>query len=337
MNYVQKLKDKMIIQGEDEKYIELCTSYAQKLCDNNVPVIFDFKHLALLLGYEPSELAFYLFASDDSFYTQIQIPKKSGGMRNIEIPSDRLKNIQRWILKNVLNNIVVHDSCYGFMKGKSIYDNALLHVGKDCVLNMDLKDFFPSISQKDVFNIFYQRGYTKKVSYYLAKLLTKDGVLPQGSPASPQISNIVAKHLDKRLSELSKRYNAVYSRYADDLTFSGTSNIKNMIPIISKIVREEKFQLNERKTRYSYYFQRQEVTGLIVNKKVSVPKEYLRELFKEIYYCKKFGVSSHLKKTKNHKIFFKEHMYGKAYFIKMIDREMGEKILNELDSILWEY
>lgn len=337
MNYVQKLKNRMIEQGEDEKYIEVCTSYAQRLCDNNVPVIFDFKHLALLLGYEPSELAFYLFAPEDSFYTQIQIPKKSGALRDIEIPSDRLKSIQRWILRNILDDMEVHTSCYGFTKGKSIYDNASLHVGKECVLNMDLKDFFPSISQKDVFNIFYCKGYTKKVSYYLAKLLTKDGVLPQGSPASPKISNIVAIHLDKRLNELAKRYNAMYSRYADDLTFSGASNIKNMIPIITQIIQEERFQVNEKKTRYSYYFQRQEVTGLIVNEKVNIPKEYLRELDKEIYYCKKFGVSSHLKWTENHKSFFKEHMYGKAYFINMINKEMGQKILNELDSILWEY
>lgn len=337
MSYVQKLKDKMIAQGEDENYIELCVSYAQKLCNNGVPVIFDFKHLSLLLGYEPSELAFYLFASEDSFYTQMQIPKKSGGMRNIEIPSDRLKGIQRWILRNVLGNIEEHEACYGFTKGKSIYDNAFLHVGKQCVLNMDLKDFFPSITQKDVFNIFYQRGYTKKVSYYLAKLLTKDEILPQGSPASPQISNIVAKHLDKRLSELAKQYNATYSRYADDLTFSGSSNIKNMIPIVTRIIQEEAFQVNEKKTRYSFYFQRQEVTGLIVNKKVSVPKEYLREMYKEIYYCKKFGVSSHLKKTENPKSFFKEYMYGKAYFINMVDKEIGQKILCELDTILWEY
>lgn len=337
MSYVQKLIDKMIAQGEDKKYIDLCASYAQKLCDNSVPVVFDFKHLALLLGHEPLELAFYLFASEDLFYTKIQIPKKSGGVRDIEIPSDRLKSIQRWILRNVLDSMEVYESCYGFTKGKSIYDNALLHVGKDCVLNMDLKDFFPSISQKDVFNIFYQKGYTKKVSYYFAKLLTKDGILPQGSPASPQISNIVAKHLDKRLSELAKRYNATYSRYADDITFSGASNIRNMIPAITQIIQEEKFQVNENKTRYSYYFQRQEVTGLIVNRKVSVPKEYLREMYQEIYYCKKYGVASHLKKTNNHKSFFKEHMYGKAYFINMINKDMGQKILNELDSIMWEY
>ncbi len=337
MDYVQKLITKMEAQGEEKAYIELCATYAQKLCDNNVPVIFDFKHLSLLLGYEPMELTFYLYAPEESFYTRFQIPKKSGGVRDIEVPSDRLKSIQRWILRNILENIMTHDSCYGFKKGKSIYDNALLHVGKDCVLNMDLKDFFPSITQEDVFYVFYNMGYTKKVSYYLAKFLTKAGVLPQGSPASPIISNIVAEHMDKRLSKLAESYNAIYSRYADDITFSGATNITNMIPAVRKIVCEENFQVNEEKTRYSYYYQRQEVTGLIVNKKVSIPKEYLRELKQEIYYCKKYGVNSHLQKTENHKSFYKEHIYGKAYFVKMTDEEKGKEILNELDSIIWDY
>ena len=110
-----------------------------------------------------------------------------------------------------------------------------------------------------------------------------------------------------------------------------------MIPIIKKIVSEENFQVNEKKTRYAYYYQRQEVTGLIVNKKVSIPKGYIRDILKEIYYCKKYGVSSHLIKIGNHKSFYKEHMYGKAYFVYMFDREKGQKILCDLDSIDWEY
>ena len=151
------------------------------------------------------------------------------------------------------------------------------------------------------------------------------------------ISNIVAKHLDIRLNELAKCYNAVYSRYADDITFSGAYNIRNMISVVTKIIEEENFQVNVKKTRYAYYYQRQEVTGLIVNKKVSVPKKYLREIYKEIYYCQKYGVSSHLVKTDNHKSFYKEYMYGKAYFVNMVDKEKGQKILSDLDSIMWEY
>lgn len=337
MNYIQKLQEKMEEQRLHEKYIELCCSYAQKLCDNNLPVIFDFRHLSLLLGLDSAEVAFYLFVEEELYYNEIKIPKKSGGFRIIDIPSDRLKGIQRWILRNVLDKIAVQECCYGFRKEKSIYDNAKLHVGKECVLNMDLKDFFPSIKQDDVFKIFYMKGYTKQVSYYFAKLLTRNGELPQGSPASPMISNIVANHLDKRLSALAKKYDAKYSRYADDITFSGKSNIKNMIPIVTRIINEERFSVNDKKTRYAYYFQRQEVTGLIVNKKVSIPKEYIRELNKEIYFCKKYGVSSHLMKTNNHKSFYKEHLYGKAYFVNMVDKQLGQKILQQLDSIMWEY
>ena len=337
MNYIQKLQGKMKEQGIDEKYIELCCSYAQKLYDNNVPVVFDFKHLSLLLGLDPTEVAFYLFAEEDLYYKEIKIPKKSGGFRIIDIPSDRLKGIQKWILRHVLDKIEVQENCYGFRKEKSIYDNAKLHVGKECVLNMDIKDFFSSIKQEEVFKIFYIKGYTKKVSYYFAKLLTRNGKLPQGSPASPMISNIVARHLDKRLSALAEEYGAQYSRYADDITFSGKSNIKNMIPIATKIITEEKFNVNDNKTRYAYYYQRQEVTGLIVNKKVSIPKEYLRELNKEIYFCKKYSVSSHLAKTNNHKSFYKEHLYGKAYFINMVDKHLGQKILEQLNLIMWEY
>lgn len=336
-NYVQKLKIMMKEQSQEEEYTNLCCNYAQQLIDNNMPVIFDFQHLSLLLGLDTSDVAFYLFADSKRYYQKMKIPKKSGGMRIIDIPSERLKEVQRWILKNILKNIKVHECSYGFQKGKSICDNAKLHAGKECVLNMDIKNFFPSIKFNDVFNIFYKRGYTKKVSYYLAKLVTKDGCLPQGSPASPMISNIVAAHLDKRLSGLAKKYGAVYSRYADDITFSGKSSIINMISFVKKIIEDENFIVNDNKTRYAYSYQRQEVTGLIVNKKVNISKFYLKELKKEIYFCKKYGVSSHLIKTNNHKSFYKEHLYGKAYFIGMVDRKLGMKILQELDSIMWDY
>lgn len=335
--YVQKLNSLMKSQKLDEEYIELCCGYAQKLIDNNVPVIFDFKHLSLLLGLDTAKVAFYLFADESQYYEEVEIPKKAGGYRKIDIPSKCLKEIQSWIKRNILDNYLLHECSFGFRKGKSIYDNAKLHVGKECVVNMDMKDFFPSIKQEDVFYILYKKGYTKKVSYYLSKLLTKEGRLPQGSPASPMISNIVAMRLDKRLSALAKKYEAAYSRYADDITFSGKRNVKNLIPIAQKIIEEENFKVNEKKTRYAYDYQRQEVTGLIVNKKVSVPKNYLKEIRKEIYFCKKYGVSSHLIRTENHKSFYKEHLYGKAYFVNMVDKKLGKAILQELDSIIWEY
>lgn len=337
MNYVEKLVTKMREEAYEEEYISLCASYASKLLKNNVPVIFDFKHLALLLGCEPSELTFYLFARDEQFYSEIQIPKKNGEKRTIDIPSEQLKNIQRWILDNILIQYELHEDCFGFRKGKSICDNAARHVKKECVLNFDLKDFFPSIKYEDVYYLFYNKGYTKKVSYYLTKLLTKDGVLPQGSPASPMVSNIVALKLDKRLSCLAKKYNAEYSRYADDITFSGKRNITNMISLVKDIIEDENFKVNENKIRYAYYYQRQEVTGLIVNEKVSVSKAYIRELKKEIFFCQKYGVNSHLQRINCSKSFYKEHLFGKAYFVYMVEEDLGTKLLIELNKIEWEY
>ena len=337
MNYVELLKKEMEEQGKSDEYISLCVDYAQVLCNNNVPVIFDFTHLALLLGIDPPLVSYYLFANEEEFYRTYSIPKKAGGYREIDVPSNRLKGVQRWVLQNILSKVKVHDKCFGFMGGKSIYSNALNHVGKECVLNLDLKDFFPSITIKDVFFIFYNLGYTKKVSYYLAKLMTKGGVLPQGSPASPMISNIVGMRLDKRLDKLANTYGAFYSRYADDITFSGSSSIIKMLPTVEKIIKEEGFLVNEKKTRYAFSYQRQEVTGLIVNKKVSVPKSYIKEFKKEIYYCSKYGVASHLKRIDNRKSFFKEYMYGKAYFINMVDQLLGKKLINQLDEIDWDY
>lgn len=337
MEYIDKLITRMKESDQDENYIELCVMYATKLLENDMPVIFDFRHLSLLLGYDPREVAYYLFAHEDEFYSQFEIPKRNGSKRVIDVPSERLKDIQRWILNNILVNYKLNDYCYGFRKGKSIYDNALQHVSKPCVLNFDIKNFFPSISRDDVFYVFYNKGYTKKVAYYLSKLVTKDDVLPQGAPTSPMLSNIVALKLDKRLQLLSKKYYASYSRYADDITFSGAENIVNLIPIVKKIVEEEGFCLNEEKTRYAYTYQRQEVTGLIVNKKVSIPNEYIKELKKEIYFCKKYGVNSHLSRIQIEKSFYKEHLYGKVYFVKMINEELGHYLLEELEKIEWEY
>lgn len=335
--YLLKLEKEMEKQGIDSDYIEACLNYASNLMKNNMPVIFDYNHLSFLLQLEPYELSAFVFGNENRFYKELIIPKKRGGVRKIDIPSLRLKEIQKWILNNILYNYVVDDSCCGFVKGKSIYDNAIQHTNKKCVLNMDIKDFFPSISQKQVFQALYYVGYSKNVSFYLSKLLTKNSILPQGSPASPMVSNIVARRLDNRLRKVSACFGATYTRYADDLTFSGDSNIKQLIPIVEEIVEDEEFHINKNKTRYAHYYQRQEVTGLIVNRGVSVPKNYIKSIKKEIYYCKKYGVNSHLEKTNNSKSFYKEHMYGKAYFVRMINQKQGDAILNSLDEIEWDY
>lgn len=335
--YLEELKIELRKQY-GKYYTDVCVQYASKLLANNLPVIFDFGHLSLLLGIEKEKLSAYIFGGDDLLYKRILIPKKRGGSRELSIPHNSLKYIQRWILDNILNKINVSEYAKGFEKNNSIVDNAAIHLGQECIINMDLKDFFPSIGVERIFKIFYYYGYTKEVSFILAKLCTYRGILPQGSPASPKISNIVCLKLDKRLALLCQKYEANYSRYADDITISGKKGVKKITSIVEKIICDEGFNLNKKKTRISYKHNRQEVTGLNLNSgKVTVSKNYKRTLMQEIYYCQKYGVEEHLKHIKCDKAFYKEHLYGKAFFINMVESEKASRILDELDKIEWEY
>lgn len=335
-SYIEKLNIALKELGYDDEYILLCETYALRLIQNNLPVIFDKNHLALLLGTKKKFLGVALFFTN-KLYKLIKIPKKSEGYREISIPTRNLKYIQKWILENILNNIKVSEYSKGFVKKRSIVDNANQHVNKECIITLDIKDFFSSITYEQVFKIFKYYGYTNELSYTFAKICTYNGVLPQGAPSSPYISNIICLKLDKRLGQLSKKINANYTRYADDITISGCSEIKRSLPLIIKIIQEEGFEINQDKLRIQYSTERQMVTGLIVNNKVSIPQKKKKYLRQQIHYCKCFGVSDHLAHINKNKSNFKEHLYGLAYFIKMVEKDRGEKFLHELDSILWDY
>lgn len=333
--YIEALQATCESKSKGKYYTKMCIKYAERLLDNDIPVIFDSKHLSMLLGTDFSYLMSFVFAQD-LHYKEVKIPKKNGDTRCLNIPSVPLKYIQRWILDNILSKIKVSEFAYGFIKERSIVDNAKLHTNKECVINMDISNFFPSICYEQVFRIFFYYGYTKEVSFILARLCTYNGCLPQGSPASPYISNIVCLKLDKRLVSLAMKYNADYSRYADDITFSGNSGVRKCIVIISKIIEDEGFSVNMKKTRIAYRHQKQEVTGLIVNGgNVRVDKKYKRKLQQDIYYCQKYGVSDHLSHIGCDKAFYKDYMYGKAYFVKMVEPELGDKIIEQLDNIGW--
>ena len=335
--YLSKLKIMLSDENMDNNYSQKCISYAERLLDNGLPVIFDMKHFSLLMGIEYKDLIKMIYAKEQ-FYSMHYIPKKNGSSRQLLIPAVRLKTVQRWILDKLLININVSEYAMGFCKKKSIKTNAESHLDKECVLNMDMKDFFPSIKYKYIFKIFAYYGYAKEVSYALATLCTFRGSLPQGAPTSPSLSNIVCLRLDKRLSKLANCYNANYSRYADDITFSGDSNIVDCKFYITKIVNEEDFDINDKKTRIAYKHQRQEVTGIIVNDaRLRVNKKYKRKIYQEIYYCTKYGVLNHMIQTNCDKAFYKEHLYGKAFFINMIEPDEGKKLLILLQNISWDY
>ncbi|WP_055669441.1 retron St85 family RNA-directed DNA polymerase [Desnuesiella massiliensis] len=334
-DYLYKLKEALNFEKVDIKYSELCIEYASRLINNNMPVIYDKKHFSLLLGIEQQYIN-KLVLCTDRFYKKFSIRKKNGGDRIISIPNIRLRCIQRWILDNIIYNIRVSENVTGFIPNKSIVDNARAHVDSDAILALDIKDFFPSISFDKIFRLFNYYGYTTEISYCLARICTLNNTLPQGAPTSPYLANIVCKKMDKRISSLSKKIGAKYTRYADDITISGKKNITSYSKLIKDIIRDEGFLVNNEKTRVMYRNRQQRVTGLIVNKKITVPKEKIRYLRQQIYYINKYGVVGHREKSKVKHRNIKEHLYGLAYFIKMVDEIKGEKFLNDLNKINWE-
>jgi RNA-directed DNA polymerase len=337
MDYTDRLKYELENKGYREEYINLCTQYSRRLEENNLPVIFNKEHLALLLGVNPSNLA-KLFTITETYYKNARIPKrKPGKYRDIVVPFTGLKEVQRWILNEILYKVTVSEYAKGFKPSSSIVDNAKPHVGKKCVINIDMKDFFPTIKFEKVFSIFSYYGYTNEISYILTKLCVYNNELPQGAPTSPFISNILCKKLDKRFHELCKSLNADYTRYADDITISGESYLVEYIEAFKNIIESEGFLFHDNKLKVRYLNQRQMVTGIIVNKKLSVPRETKKYLRQQIYYCKKFGVFDHMKKEGIERSNYKDYLYGLAYFIQMVEEKAGKSFVEDLNKIYWDY
>jgi RNA-directed DNA polymerase len=267
---------------------------------NNLPVFNSEAELVTAMGIEMKELQFLAFnrtVSTVSHYKKFLIAKKSGGKRLISAPMPRLKKAQYWILENILNKVTLHQAVNGFVVNRSIVTNALPHIGKDLVVNMDVKDFFPSIHHKRVKGLLQKLGYAEKIATILSLICTEaiteqvevDGknyfvqkgqrVLPQGAPTSPAITNILCYKLDHRLQGLANKLPCSYTRYADDITFSGDAglNAQQIVWRIKKILQDEGFTVHPDKIRIMRKGTQQEVTGIVVNNQLSVNRKKLRQ------------------------------------------------------------
>lgn len=345
--------------------------------------------LAYLLGYTPKILSHILFSKPIHLsYTTFDIAKKNGGTRTILAPNKDLKKLQSR-LSDLLNNcyniieklrlentsytacILSHGfrskfelnlpiSCTNRTTLKKvdlklgIYSNAYKHKNKKFVLNIDLKDFFQSITFNRIVGYFCKNEYfllDKSVAILIAQIATyrettaNEGFLPQGSPCSPVISNLIAGILDNRLNHLSKRYKCTYTRYADDITFSTNMSIfptqlhditNNKVgKKLNKIIKDSWFELNQTKTRLTHSLNRQEVTGLVVNKKVNISKKYYRYTRSMIH---NFCVNGSYKKSPLHnrpQVSNLNALTGVANYIFNIKKPYFEKskYLKEFDHL----
>ena len=262
------------------------------------------------------------FCEYDRYYV-FKIKKKSGGKRTIMAPYYGLNSMLQYL--NVILQVLFtpHPNATGFVPSKSIVTGAKLHVGKNYVYNIDLKDFFHSFERKRVKWAFTQApfnlsGEREPLAFLLASLCTHpieiEGqtriILPQGAPTSPTLTNILCYALDKELSGLAKRFGATYSRYADDITFSSNKSIFKKEAFLSelhRIITSQGLTINEKKTRLQEKEYRQEVTGLIVNEKVNTYRRYVKQLRMWLYYIETYGYK------KAEKIFMQDHIKEKGH------------------------
>ncbi|MBP4138125.1 reverse transcriptase domain-containing protein [Flavobacterium geliluteum] len=276
---------------------------------------------------------YYLSKSKDNRYTEFAILKKSGKLRQINSPDKLLKRVQSLI--NLLLQIVFeshsHYCSNGFLLGRDIKRNAIPHTNKKFVLNVDIEDFFPSINFRRVkvvlglspFNLIDER---EKIAFIIANLGTYKNCLPQGSPMSPLLSNIVTQKLDRKISKFCLTHRIKYSRYADDLSFSTNKNIldESFIKSIRDIVEDENFRMNNEKTRLRSSRESQEVTGLVVNEKVNIKREYLQKVRAMLNNWEKGGLRFAEETFKKHQppnklnYDFRSVLLGHLSFLKLV-------------------
>lgn len=229
-------------------------------------------------------------------YTHFKLGKRSGGYRTISAPDAALLKIQKIIYKRILLSVNVHPASMGFRQNISVTYNAKAHLGNKQILKADITDFFGSIKKQRIIKAFEKIGYPANISQVLAELCTLENKLPQGAATSPTLSNIIAYDMDVKLASVAQKSNLTYTRYADDLTFSGEDiSFELTLSEIDRTIREEKFVIQRKKTRFLTEKKRKIVTGISVSsgEKLMIPKAKKREIRKNVHYILTKGLAEH--------------------------------------------
>lgn len=340
-----------------------------------VPPITSPADLAEFLGLSPGELDWFADvqgrdrrAPDGPLrhYRTLWRRKRSGEVRVIEVPKARLKAIQRRLLDTIIARIPPHDAAHGFRPGRSVRSFAEPHVGRPIVLKLDLRDFFPSVGRARIQAIFRTAGYPEPVALLLAGICTSrvpndawddpncpsrggstelwrlrkrfaQPHLPQGAPTSPALANLAAFRLDARLAGLARSAGATYTRYADDLAFSGDAEFARkadrFADHVAAVALEEGFAVNPRKTRAMRRSVRQRLAGLVVNDRLNLPRDEYDRLKATLHNCEKTGPKA---QNRDHHTDFQAHLAGRVAQFQAVHPERGAKLADLLDRIDWE-
>lgn len=233
----------------------------------------------------------------EKHYHRVTLPKRSGGTRVLSVPDPLLKQVQRIISERLLSFMPVSRYATAYKCGSSVIKNANRHVKKTKILKLDIKNFFDRVLYSQVKEkAFPSERYSESNRVLLSMLCYYKDKLPQGAPSSPAITNIIMFDFDERVGEWCNEKGIGYTRYCDDMTFSGDFDDSDVVSFVSEELKKYGFYLNEKKTRSILNSQRQTVTGIVVNDRLNVPYDYRRRIRQEVYYCCKYGVEGHLAK-----------------------------------------
>jgi len=328
------------------------TGKPEQLCKRGLPEFNTHEEIALAMGISVEKLYFLTNKypiSSTSHYCRFQISKKTGETRTISAPVPELKAAQKWILKYILENIEIHDAAHGFCRDRSIITNARPHVGRSVIVKLDLQNFFQSILYKRVKELFCSFGYSETTAtiFSLICTVTETNInnritsqdiekrhLPQGSPTSPAISNLVCDRLDKCLTKLASNLGFCYTRYADDLTFSSfekaSDKINNLIHESQLIITQEGFTVNRGKIKVLSNSVQQKVTGIIVNKQLNLSRKTLKAFRATLYQIEREGLTG--KKWGNSTDLIAA-ITGFANYVAMVNPSKGAEFLASVERI----
>ena len=321
------------------------------------------------LGLTTGELAWFAdvrslerHVADEALrhYRYTWVPKAGGG-RLIEAPKPRLKAIQRALLDDVLAPIPVHVAAHGFRAGHGVRTYVARHTGRDTVIHLDLEAFFVSVGAGRIFGILRAAGYPEPVAHVLTGLVTnavptavarhavgasprarrlvqllRAPHLPQGAPTSPAFANLAAHGLDRRLSALAASMDAHYTRYADDLVLSGgrrlATHAPGIVTTVGRIASDEGFRVNDAKTTVRRRHERQQVVGVVVNRRPNVPREEYDGLRALLHNAAVHGPASQNREGHPH---FRSHVLGRISWVASLHPGRGEKLRRAFDAVDW--
>jgi hypothetical protein len=335
-----------------------------------VPALATQAALAEWLGLDPPQLDWFadcqgrearVPAGPLRHYRYRWLSKPSGKLRLLEMPKQRLKAIQRRLLHEVLDHIPPHEAAHGYRRGRSVATYAAPHAGRGIVLRFDLREFFPSVTASRVHALYRTAGYPAEVARLLTGLCTNvvppdvepEGTanrpdawaarrryrsphLPQGAPTSPALANLCAYRLDCRLDALARSLGARYTRYADDLAFSGGTELergaRRFQVLVCRVALEEGFEVHTRKSRFMRGGVRQQLAGVVVNAHPNVPREEYDRLKATLCNCARHGPAS---QNRSGHADFRSYLLGRIAYVTLLNPDRGRRLRSLFDRIDW--